>query len=367
MWARPAPVLGVASFLKHDSPARCLNPSWDSLTSRQLSGRTFSADICLHFSVKKKFLFKFKFFLNRCMSAKSGFVKFITTMNPMMEAATSMSRVSPAPLPTFAKGNSMEENFGILCKHLSTIYAPAHEISRLDGRIDTVNFDLTMLDEKVKQLSAKVEEMSAENAVLKSSMASLKSTQDKQVCSAAAAACDEKISRARCTLYIQDFRDINQQLRDEKVAEIPMPSKNQPISMFTSSFQGELDRRARVEGLVRTPAVVRLQILNTGKENTGRLPLMIKFADAISASVALDLINIINTDKEIKRRHLYSAAQIARVQDKQYTSRLPFSTRLCWALKTGGIIYGYNIVPMVVDRDKEPHLLPKIWVSFKKT
>jgi len=301
------------------------------------------------------------------MSAKSGFVKFITTMNPMLETAVAASRASPAPFPTFAKGNSMEDNFAILCQHLSTVYAPAKDISRLDGRIDTVEFDITTLDEKYKQLADKVEEMSAENAVLKSSIASLKSTQDKQVCSAAAAACEEKISSAKRTLYIQDFRDINQQLLDEDVDEITLPSKKLPISMFTSSLQGELDRRAEAEGLIRSPAIVMLRMLNTKNENTGRIPLMIKFTDPIAASVALDLINVINTDKEIKQRHLYRAAQFARVQDKQYTSRLPFSTRLGWALKTGGIIHGYNIVPMIVDRDKEPHILPRIWVSRHKT
>ena len=106
------------------------------------------------------------------------------------------ARSSPVPIPTFTKGNSMEDNFGVLCQYLAATYATRNEIHRLDGRIDTVNFDLTTLDEKYKQLAAKVKEISAENAVLKSSVASLKSTQDKQVCSAAAAACDEKIMSA---------------------------------------------------------------------------------------------------------------------------------------------------------------------------
>jgi len=282
--------------------------------------------------------------------------------------STAPDRGSPPPL--LFEGDTPESaNFQKLCTYLSAMFAPATEITRLENKIDYALSSASEVDEKVNKHTNQIDELKAEIALLQTSLASLKKAHDKQACHSAAADCDEKIFSARCTLYLQDAYDLNQQYYDEGGKDHPpIPDRRLPVGMLTNIFQRELDRRARGEGHLTSPSITSLRIFkNDKKGDNGKLPLFIKFSDTNSASVAFDLINVPDPDPVSKDRYLYRIAQHARIQDKQYNAVQPFMMRLCWALKQTKVIYSFNVVPTVVDRDKDPHVIPKAWVSRNNT
>jgi len=272
--------------------------------------------------------------------------------------------------PLLFEGDTPESaNFQKLCNYLSAMFAPATEITRLENKIDYALSSASEVEEKVNKHTSQIDELKAEIALLQTSLASLKKSHDKQACYSAAADCDEKILSARCTLYLPDAYDLNQQYYDEGGKDHPpIPTRRLPVGMLTNAFQRELDRRARGEGQLTSPSITWLRIFkNDKKTDNGKLPLFIKFSDMNSASVAFDLLNVPDPDPDSKDRYLYRIAQHARIQDKQYNAVHPFMMRLCWALKQTKVIYSFNVVPTVVDRDKDPHVIPKAWVSRNNT
>lgn len=308
------------------------------------------------------------------MSVKSGLVKFISGMD--VASTTDIGKDASAPPLVFEAGTPDDANFQKLWNNLSTLFAPITEITRLDSKIDDVSAALSEVDEKFdakfSELSAQLEELRAENSVLKTSFATLKKSHEKQASTATAAACDERIQSAKCTLFISDAYEINRQSRDEckegdPPPPPPIPTRKLPVGMLTNSFQRELDRRAWSEGRMTSPSITMLRIIRTNKDNSGKMPVMIKFSDMTAASVAYDLINVPNPDAERPGQYLYRIAQHSRVQDKQYNALYPFTMRMCWALKQAKVIYSYNIVPTVADRDKDPHILPRVWVTRNNT
>jgi len=249
------------------------------------------------------------------------------------------------------------------------MFVPVTEVTRLENKIDLALSNTSEVDEKVNKHTSQIDELKAEIAILQSSLASLKKSHDKQASAAAAAACDEKIASARCTLYLADAYELNQQYYDEGGEDHPpIPTKRLPVGMITNAVQRELDRRARGEGHLTSPSITWLKILNNDKKNdSGKMPVLIKFSDMNAASSAFDLLNVPDPDPDTKERHIYRTAQHARIQDKQYNAFYPFLMRLCWALKQNKVIYSFNIVPTVQNRDKDPHILPKAWVSRNNT
>jgi len=298
------------------------------------------------------------------MPGKSGIVKLISAMDATQHTASERGITPPLPFE-----GETSTNFTMLCNYLSARFAPATEITRLESKIDYALSSVTEVEEKSNTNSSQIQELKAEIALLQTSLASLRKSHDRQACSSAAAGCDEKILSARCTLFLPDAYDINQQYYDEGGKDDPpIPTRRLPVGMITYAFQRELDRRARGEGHLTSPSITSLRIFKNDKnKDNGQLSLFIKFSDINSASMAFDLINVPDPDPDSKDRYLYRIAQHARIQDKQYNAVHPFMMRLCWALKQTKAIYSFSVVPSVVDRDKDPHIIPKAWVTRNNT
>jgi len=106
------------------------------------------------------------------------------------------------------RGDLPPPSFSKLCNYLSAMFAPATEITRLENKIHYALSSASEVEEKVNEHTSQIDELKAEIALLQTSLASLKKSHDKQASYAAAAACDEKILSARCTLYLADAYDL---------------------------------------------------------------------------------------------------------------------------------------------------------------
>ena len=81
-------------------------------------------------------------------------------------------------------------------------------------------------------------------------------------------------------------------------------------------------------------------------------PVLLRFSDPRAASFARQLLSV-KGDKNVV---------IGRIKDTAYQDYLPFSLRLGYALKAGGLTPYYNVVPVVYDRAAKPRILPQLQI-----
>jgi len=83
-------------------------------------------------------------------------------------------------------------------------------------------------------------------------------------------------------------------------------------------------------------------------------PVLLRFSDPRAASFARQLLSA-KGDRNVV---------IGRIKDSAYQEYLPFSLRLGYALKAGGLTPYYNVVPVVYDRAAKPRILPQLQITI---